>query len=142
MGWFDNSNLFLTDTGENVQKWTRVFSTPRWVVLVARTRRKKKKKIACPLLDVFACGQVSSPRLYRLRIKYFFGTAFHLIANLSLKWLLKDFLQNIHKWGLEELCMEINVKIYQKTHRLSSWPNVAFSIIKVWNRLNGKMTDR
>ena len=26
---------------------------------------KKKKKIACPLLDVFACGQVSSPGLYR-----------------------------------------------------------------------------
>ena len=31
----------LTDTGENVQKWTRVFSTRRWVV--ARMRRKKKK---------------------------------------------------------------------------------------------------
>ena len=28
---------------------------------------KKKKKIACPLLDVSACGQVSSPRLYRLK---------------------------------------------------------------------------
>ena len=27
---------------------------------------KKKKKIACPLLNVFACGQVLSPRLYRL----------------------------------------------------------------------------
>ena len=56
----------LTDTGENVQKWTRVFSTRRWVILVARTRRKKEKKIACPHLDVFACGQVSIPRLYRL----------------------------------------------------------------------------
>ena len=33
--------LDLTDTGENVQKWTRVFSTRRWVILVARTRRKK-----------------------------------------------------------------------------------------------------
>ena len=55
-----------TDTGENVQKWTQVFSTRRWVILVARTRRKKEKKITCPLLDVFACGQVSSPRLYRL----------------------------------------------------------------------------
>ena len=31
-------------------------------------RVEKKKKIACPLLDVFACGQVSSPRLYRLRV--------------------------------------------------------------------------
>ena len=28
---------------------------------------KKEMIIACPLLDVFACGQVSSPRLYRLR---------------------------------------------------------------------------
>ena len=36
----------LIDTGENVQKWTRVFSTRRWVILVARTRRKKEKQIA------------------------------------------------------------------------------------------------
>ena len=40
---------------------------------LSHTRRsaaseKKEKKIACPLLDVFACGQVSSPRLYRLTI--------------------------------------------------------------------------
>ena len=27
---------------------------------------EEKRRIACPLLDVFACGQVSSPRLYRL----------------------------------------------------------------------------
>ena len=58
--------MFLTDTGENVQKWTRVLSTRRWVILVARTRRKKEKKKACPLLNVFACGQVLSPRLYWL----------------------------------------------------------------------------
>ena len=63
---YNLSSKKLTDTGENVQKWTRVFSIRRWVILVARTRRKKEKKIACPLLDVFACGQVSSPRLYRL----------------------------------------------------------------------------
>ena len=60
--------MHLNDTGENVQKWTRVFSTRRWVILVARTRRKKEKKIACSLLDVFACGQVLSPRLYRLTL--------------------------------------------------------------------------
>ena len=39
---------------------------------LSHTRRsnasEKEKKIACPLLDVFACGQVSSPRLYRLKI--------------------------------------------------------------------------
>ena len=41
---------------------------------LSHTRRldasgKKEKKIARPLLEVFACGQVSSPRLYRL-MKY------------------------------------------------------------------------
>ena len=38
-----------------------------WLILVTRTRRKKRRKYSCPLLDVFACGQVSSPRLYRLK---------------------------------------------------------------------------
>ena len=41
------------------------------VILVARTRRKKEKKVACPLLDVFAFGQVSTPRLYRLNHLFF-----------------------------------------------------------------------
>ena len=40
---------------------------------LSRTRRSdaadKENRIACTLLDVFACGQVSSPRLYRLRLK-------------------------------------------------------------------------
>ena len=31
---------------------------------------KKETKIACPLLDVFACGQISSPRLYRLKLTF------------------------------------------------------------------------
>ena len=66
----DDINNFLTYTGENVQKWTRVFSTRRWVILVARTRRKKREENSVvalrPLLNVFAGGQVSSPRLYRL----------------------------------------------------------------------------
>ena len=59
----------LTDTGENVQKWTRVFSTRRWVILVVQTRRKKVENSVVALrslLNVFAWGQVSSPRLYRL----------------------------------------------------------------------------
>ena len=34
----------LANTGENVQKWTRVFSTRRWVILVTRMRRKKRRK--------------------------------------------------------------------------------------------------
>ena len=40
---------------------------------LSHTRRSeasdKKKKKACPLLDVFDCGQVLSPRLYRLNPK-------------------------------------------------------------------------
>ena len=39
-------------------------------MLVARTRRKKKENNVVALrsfLNVFACGQVSSPRLYRLK---------------------------------------------------------------------------
>ena len=55
--------MSLAYTGDNVQKWTWVFSTRRWV---AWTCRNKEKKIACPLLDVVACWQVSIPRLYRL----------------------------------------------------------------------------
>ena len=39
---FFAKNVDLTDTGENVQKWTRIFSTQRSVILVARTRRKKR----------------------------------------------------------------------------------------------------
>ena len=45
--------VMLTDTGESIR--------------VARNRQKKEKKKACPLLDVLAGGQVSSPHLYRLR---------------------------------------------------------------------------
>ena len=40
----NNFKKKLTDTGVNVQKRTRVFSTRRWVILVARTRRKKRRK--------------------------------------------------------------------------------------------------
>ena len=36
--------MHLTDTGENVQEWTRVFSTRCWVILVARTHRNKKEE--------------------------------------------------------------------------------------------------
>ena len=45
--------------------------------VLSHTRRsdaseKEKKKYSRPLLDFFACGQVSSPRLYRLRLSRFF----------------------------------------------------------------------
>ena len=35
--------MCVIDTSEKVQKWTQVFSTRRWVILVARTHRKKKE---------------------------------------------------------------------------------------------------
>ena len=41
----DKNFEFLKIPGETVQKWTRAFSTRRWVILVARMRRKKEKKI-------------------------------------------------------------------------------------------------
>ena len=50
---------------------------------LSHTRRsdasEKIKKIACPLLDVFACVQVSSPRLYRLKIN-FLSDSKHLVT--------------------------------------------------------------
>ena len=55
----------LTDTGENVQKYFRLGAES--YSSLGRVG-KKKKKIACSLLDVFACGDVSSRRLYRLKI--------------------------------------------------------------------------
>ena len=60
-----------------------------FVSALSHTRRsdasEKKKKIACPLLDIFACGQVLSPRLYRLNISktYKFNSA-REIMKLSL----------------------------------------------------------
>ena len=68
---FNNKNWklgSLTDTRENVQKWTRVFSTGRWVILVARTRRKKREENSVSTFGRFRCGQVLSPRLYRLNL--------------------------------------------------------------------------
>ena len=58
--------VILTDTGENVQKMdASIFDSA-----LSHTRRsdasEKEQKIACPLFAKFACGQVSSPRLYRL----------------------------------------------------------------------------
>ena len=57
----DHRGEILTDTGEFALKWTRVFSTRR-----SEASEKKRKKYSCPLWCKFACGQVSSPRLYRL----------------------------------------------------------------------------
>ena len=38
-------------------------------LVLSHTRRlDASEKRACPLLDVFACGKVSRPRLYRLNV--------------------------------------------------------------------------
>ena len=42
--YLQGTYLLVTKTGENVQKWTRIFSSRRWVILVARTRRKKREE--------------------------------------------------------------------------------------------------
>ena len=60
--------LPLTDTGENVQKWTRIFRLGAKSYLSLRRVGKKRRKYSRPLLNVFACAQVSSPRLCRLII--------------------------------------------------------------------------
>ena len=57
----------LTDTGANFQKVdVSIFDSTLSSTRRSQASEKKKLKIACPLLDVFAFGQVSSPQLYRL----------------------------------------------------------------------------
>ena len=58
----------LNDTSEFSPKWTRVFSTRRWVILVARTRRKKGKKILASTFGRFRLwtGLDSSPVSVRI----------------------------------------------------------------------------
>ena len=104
--------MSLTDTGENVQKWTRVFYLRCWVILVARTRRKKEKIIACPLLDIFACGQVSSPRLYRL-------------TEVSKLFLVKFFRQSFETG---ETCIYLNIEVILGFLKHLELPLLTFSV--------------
>ena len=57
----------LTDTGENGQKWTRVFSSHTRRSDASEKREENSVVALRSLLIIFACGKVSSPRLYRLR---------------------------------------------------------------------------
>ena len=98
--------IYLADTSENVQKWTRVFSTRRWVILVARTRRRKEKKIARPLLDVFACGQLSSPRLYRL---IWFFRSNEDVGGSAVKWA---------ELSIRQIFLPFNVNLIQADRQL------------------------
>ena len=78
--WKVNLNS-LTDTGENRTKW------PVYFRLVARTRWKKREENSVDNSANFACEQVSSPRLYRLKL-WFSLLFYNIIKNyfLSLAW--------------------------------------------------------
>ena len=69
-----NLIFILTDTGENVQKWTRVFSTRRWVILVARTRRKKKEENSVYTFWRFRLWTSLESTPYRLNTTTFYVT--------------------------------------------------------------------
>ena len=112
--------VVLTDTGENVQKWTRVFSTRRWVILVARTRRKKREENSVStfgrfrLCTSFESSPVSVKKFWnRTRDIYFpenfrlclmrydsLSSRFNFGTNLSfLMRDLKFMLKNIELWS-------------------------------------------
>ena len=103
----------LTDTGANVRKWTRVFSTQRWVILVARTRRKKKEENSVvalrSLLNVFACGQVSSPRLYRSTIRLNEEKKIWKVKTWGLRWWFYNLLPVTSSLENEESKMDSQV---------------------------------
>ena len=97
--WFDlTSNHFAAFQWKFYQYWPKIFKQSLtielnidWVKtiilhlnryrrkLVARTRRKKRRKYSRPLLAKFACGQVSSLRLYRLNQNSCLGFIYNVI---------------------------------------------------------------
>ena len=123
------------------KKWTRVFSTRRWVILVARTRRKKKKKIVCPLLDVFAFGQVPSPRLYRLTWKMYLMVwiRFFFISEISA---ISNFCWRLHPWDIAHLNIDFHFwscdrrKIFFSLSLLSKPFTGTFFTIKFFSKIS------
>ena len=87
----------LYHIGENLQKWTRVFSTRRESYSSLGRVGKKENRVVAQrsLLNVFACGQVSSPRLYRLKIK-------KVIKNFNRKFQVIELLNFWFKTGTRE----------------------------------------
>ena len=76
----------LTDTGEKVQKWARVFSTRRWVILVARTRRKNREENSMSTFRRFRLWTIfdSSPVSVKINLKIdHFSRAFQPIFKLG-----------------------------------------------------------
>ena len=71
--------------------------------VLSHTRRsdvsEKEEKIACPLLDVFVCGQVSSPRLDRLNMRFFNLGSFPFAPKLPIELSSKsEFHDGFHKY--------------------------------------------
>ena len=65
-----SQSIFLIDTGENVKKMNAsIFGSTLSHTGRLDASEKKRRKYSRPILNVFACGQVSSPRLYRLNYK-------------------------------------------------------------------------
>ena len=60
---------------------------------------KNEKKIACSLLVTFACGQVSSPRLYRLTVVFLV----RIKKTLFLGWIGSLTGMNDQKMGISEI---------------------------------------
>ena len=82
---------------------------------------EKEKKIACPLLDVSVCGQVLSPRLYRVRSLVFFSKYPHEIFDITVDCLATHFLSlaffGVPKTVRIVTCMKI-YKLYRITYNI------------------------
>ena len=63
----------------------------------------KKKKKACPLLDVFACGQVSSPRLYRSAKLVKWGLKFFKFCRFSEDLQKSIILESVVIWKVTDI---------------------------------------
>ena len=79
LGW-----KILTDTGQFASKWTRVFLTLRWVILVARTRRKKREENSVSTL-VQICLWTSFESLL-VSVKPFFTIVWASQRRLAFFW--------------------------------------------------------
>ena len=67
--WKVSFYLPLTDAGENGTFWPLYFGLGAESYSSLGPVGKKEKKVAWDILAKFACGQVSSPRLHRLRFR-------------------------------------------------------------------------
>ena len=101
----------LTDTGDNVQKCTRVFSTRRWAILVVRTRRKKREENIVSTFGRFRLwtslerSPVSVNALFLLLISRFF-LRIKSILNLRHEYDLYHFARQLFNERMKDLKLE------------------------------------